>query len=89
MTSEPLQVTKLLIQLSDGDQTALDRLLPRVYGELHKMAKRLERAADRGNPQNLAGDGHARLELRESISLPGNGTRRSQASSVRYSSDRP
>ena len=33
------QVTKLLIQWSEGNQTALDELMPIVYDELRKMAK--------------------------------------------------
>ena len=40
MTPEPEEVTKLLIQLGNGDHTALERLMPLVYRELHKMAKR-------------------------------------------------
>ncbi|HXI20945.1 MAG TPA: ECF-type sigma factor, partial [Gemmatimonadales bacterium] len=33
-------VTQALEQLSRGDRTALDRLLPLVYGELRELARR-------------------------------------------------
>ncbi len=34
------EVTGLLQAWSDGDQAALDRLMPLVYAELHRLAKR-------------------------------------------------
>jgi RNA polymerase sigma factor (TIGR02999 family) len=33
-------VTGLLVAWSDGDQSALDKLMPLVYAELHRLAKR-------------------------------------------------
>ena len=36
----PQEVTKLLIAWSDGDRSALNRLLPLVEGELHQLAHR-------------------------------------------------
>lgn len=33
-------VTQLLVDLSDGDRSALDKLLPMVYGRLRQMAER-------------------------------------------------
>lgn len=39
-TPSPHEVTSLLTAWSDGDQTALDRLTPLVYGELRKLAHR-------------------------------------------------
>ena len=33
-------VTALLLAWSDGDQAALDKLMPLVYAELHRLAKR-------------------------------------------------
>ena len=39
-TLSPQQVTDLLQAWRDGDQTALDQLMPLVYDELHRMAKR-------------------------------------------------
>lgn len=41
MTSEPQsEVTELLIAWSNGDPTALDRLMPLAYDELHRLARR-------------------------------------------------
>jgi RNA polymerase sigma-70 factor (ECF subfamily) len=40
MSPAPQVVTKLLIQWSNGDHAALDQLMPLVYAELHRMAKR-------------------------------------------------
>jgi len=40
MTPSPQEITQLLHAWSDGDQTALDQLLPLVYDELHRMAQR-------------------------------------------------
>ena len=40
MASSPEQVTQLLKDWGNGDQTALDKLLPMVYDELHRMARR-------------------------------------------------
>jgi RNA polymerase sigma factor (TIGR02999 family) len=40
MTPSPQEVTRLLLAWSRGDQAALDRLLPLVYTELHRMAQR-------------------------------------------------
>lgn len=34
------EVTQLLVQWSNGDQAALDQLMPLVYGELRQMARR-------------------------------------------------
>jgi RNA polymerase sigma factor (TIGR02999 family) len=34
------QVTQLLLAWSKGDQTALEKLTPLVYGELHRLARR-------------------------------------------------
>ena len=35
---EQLQITQLLVDWSEGDRAALDRLTPLVYGELHRLA---------------------------------------------------
>ena len=40
MTTTPQEVSQLLRAWSDGDQTALDKLMPLVYEELRRMAKR-------------------------------------------------
>jgi len=36
--SSPQEVTQLLVAWSNGDRAALDRLMPLVYGELHRLA---------------------------------------------------
>ncbi len=40
MTPAPSEVSQLLHAWSNGDKTALDKLMPLVYGELRQMAKR-------------------------------------------------
>jgi len=40
MTSSPKEVTQLLVAWSEGDPAALDRLMPLVYAELRRMARR-------------------------------------------------
>src|SRR5262245_14524429 len=46
-TTSPREVTRLLIDWSDGNQAALDKLMPLVYDELRRIARgymRRERA---------------------------------------------
>ena len=40
VSSSPDEVTQLLRRWSHGDQGALNELMPLIYGELHKLAKR-------------------------------------------------
>src|SRR5207253_10430956 len=40
MTASPKEVTQLLLDWSNGNQAALDRLTPLVYEELHRLAHR-------------------------------------------------
>jgi len=40
LQSEPQEVTRLLLAWNDGDETALEKLLPLVYDELRHLAKR-------------------------------------------------
>jgi RNA polymerase sigma factor (TIGR02999 family) len=40
MTSSPNEVTELLVAWSNGEQAALDRLMPLVYDELRRIARR-------------------------------------------------
>ncbi|MBX7219384.1 MAG: sigma-70 family RNA polymerase sigma factor [Blastocatellia bacterium] len=49
MPADPLNVTALLMAWSAGDRSALDRLLPLIYGELHSMAKRYMDRQGQGN----------------------------------------
>jgi len=41
--SSPNEVTQLLVAWSEGDQTALEKLVPLVYDELHRLARRYMR----------------------------------------------
>jgi RNA polymerase sigma factor (TIGR02999 family) len=45
-------VTRLLIQLREGDQAAWDRLLPLVYEELRRIAHNQLRSQDKGHTLN-------------------------------------
>ena len=49
MTTSPHQISQLLARYSDGDQAALDQLMPLVYGELRKMARRYMRGQPPGH----------------------------------------
>src|SRR2546427_11906255 len=40
MATASHEVTQLLVAWGDGDQTALDKLMPLVYEELHRLAHR-------------------------------------------------
>ena len=40
MASSPNEVTQLLVAWGNGDQAALDQLMPLVYSELHRLAHR-------------------------------------------------
>jgi RNA polymerase sigma factor (TIGR02999 family) len=40
MKESPNEVTQLLVAWGNGDQTALDQLMPLVYSELHRLAHR-------------------------------------------------
>jgi RNA polymerase sigma-70 factor (ECF subfamily) len=42
-------VTELLVAWSNGDQTALDKLVPLIYAELHRLARRYMRQAGLGH----------------------------------------
>ena len=63
-TSSPHDVTRLLIQLTDGNRTVLDDLLPLVYGELRSLAAnylRRERSAHTLQPTALVHEAYLRL----------------------------
>jgi RNA polymerase sigma factor (TIGR02999 family) len=47
--TEASQITTLLRAWTRGDQAALDRLTPRVYAELHRMARRYMRLEREGH----------------------------------------
>lgn len=57
-------VTQLLIRWSDGDETALERLMPLVYGELRRLANnylRSERPGHTLQPTALVNEAYLRL----------------------------
>src|SRR5258705_6874887 len=49
MSPSPQQISQLLVAWSNGDQAALDQLMPLVYGELRKMARRYMRGQPAGH----------------------------------------
>jgi RNA polymerase sigma factor (TIGR02999 family) len=49
VTASPHQVTQLLQAWSEGDQAALDQLMPLVYQELHRLAHRYLGREQRGH----------------------------------------
>jgi len=64
MSNAPEDVTSLLIQWSEGDRSALDRLIPVVYDELHRIAERYfrrERFDNTLQPTALVNEVYIRL----------------------------
>jgi RNA polymerase sigma factor (TIGR02999 family) len=60
----PGEVTRLLIAWRHGDRGALDRLIPIVYGELHRMAERYLRGERIGHtlqPSAIVNEAYLRL----------------------------
>src|SRR5438876_11005944 len=57
------EVTQLLLAWNDGDQTALDRLIPPVHAELRRIARRLrnERAGHTLQTSALINEAYLRL----------------------------
>ena len=49
MAVPPKEVTRLLRAWRDGDQTALDELMPLIYGELKRIAAHYLRREQRGH----------------------------------------
>jgi RNA polymerase sigma-70 factor (ECF subfamily) len=49
MANKGEQITELLVCWRKGDAQALDRLVPLVYGELHRLARRYLRSERRGH----------------------------------------
>ncbi len=70
----PSDVTQALVALSDGDTTALDRLLPMVYDELRRMAERelrRERPDHTLSPTALVHEAYLKLVQLDRISWQG------------------
>jgi RNA polymerase sigma factor (TIGR02999 family) len=60
----PEDLTQLLLKWRNGDETALDQLMPLVYGELHRMARqclRGERAGQMLQTTALVNEAYLRL----------------------------
>jgi RNA polymerase sigma-70 factor, ECF subfamily len=49
-SASPLEVTRLLQAWRTGDEGALEQLMPLVYAELHRMARRYMAAEQTGHP---------------------------------------
>src|SRR5438093_8458809 len=68
--STPSEITQLLGDWSKGDQTALDKLLPLVYDELHRLASaymRRERPDHTLQPTALIHEAYLRLAGQQDI----------------------
>jgi RNA polymerase sigma-70 factor, ECF subfamily len=64
MTPSPYSITQLLVEWRDGDETALDRLMPLVYDEMRRMAHqymRRERPGHTMQTSDLLNDAYLRL----------------------------
>jgi RNA polymerase sigma-70 factor (ECF subfamily) len=60
----PQEVTKLLVQLTDGDRRAMDELLPLIYDELRRLASsylRRERQGHTLQPTALVHEAYMRM----------------------------
>lgn len=66
------EVTSLLAAWGKGDQTALNSLMPLVYNELHRMARRAWSGQDQGNtlqPTALLNEAYLKLAGAENASF--------------------
>ena len=64
MTPSPKSITQLLIEWRDGDEKALDRLMPLVYDELNRQAHRYMRGERPGHSfqtNDLVNEAYLRL----------------------------
>lgn len=70
------EVTSLLVAWGNGNQNALKELMPLVYNELHRMARRAWRAESPGNvlqPTALINEAYLRLADVENASFQNRG----------------
>ncbi|HEV2462579.1 MAG TPA: sigma-70 family RNA polymerase sigma factor [Acidobacteriaceae bacterium] len=70
------EVTSLLAAWGKGDQNALNELMPLVYNELHRMARRAWSSHDQGNtlqPTVLIHEAYLKLAGAEAISFQNRG----------------
>src|SRR5262245_8383219 len=78
MVATAQEVTRLLIDWSNGDQTALDSLMPLVYDELRRLAHHYlnkERSGHTLQTTALVNEAYFRLVDCERIELHGHGRR--------------
>jgi len=71
MSRTPEDVTSMLIEWSEGDREALDRLIPVVYDELHRIAERYfrrERSDNTLQPTALVNEVYIRLVKQSAVS---------------------
>ena len=71
MDSAPPTITQLLVEWSEGDRAALDRLMPLVYGELRRLARsylRRERPDHTLQATALVHEAYMRLVDQHSVS---------------------
>ena len=64
MPTMPAQVTHLLQRLRDGERSALDELMPLMYGELHRVARAFMSRQQSGHtlqPTALVNEAYIRL----------------------------
>src|SRR5262245_11861355 len=66
-----MDLTRLLAEWNQGDRAALDKLVPLVYSELHRIASR--QLANRGGPHTLqstalVNEAYLRLAAKSSVS---------------------
>jgi RNA polymerase sigma-70 factor (ECF subfamily) len=63
-------VTELLVAWSNGDETALDKLVPLIYAELHRLARRHMRQAGPGHTMQttaLVNEAYLRLVRQQQV----------------------
>jgi RNA polymerase sigma-70 factor (ECF subfamily) len=68
--TSPQEVTQLLLDWSNGDQSALDHLMPLVYEELHRLAHhymRREHAGHTLQTSALVNEAYLRLILQRDV----------------------
>ena len=70
MTLSPREITTLLALWNEGDRTALERVVPLVYQELHRMARMYMRGERVGHPLQttaLVHEAYLRLQKTDGV----------------------